>query len=56
VHGLDVIAEHVDEQGGPVEPGDTHETLAARVQARELTLYPETLKRIFAGEIDLDRL
>jgi phosphoribosylglycinamide formyltransferase-1 len=40
----------------PVEPGDTPETLAARVQAREQTLYPETLKRFFAGEIDLDRL
>ena len=40
----------------PVEPGDTAATLAARVQAREQTLYPETLKRIFAGEIDLDRL
>jgi phosphoribosylglycinamide formyltransferase-1 len=39
-----------------VEAGDTPDTLAARVQAREQTLYPETLKRIFAGEIDLDRL
>jgi phosphoribosylglycinamide formyltransferase-1 len=40
----------------PVAPDDTPETLAARVQAREQTLYPETLKRIFAGEIDLDDL
>jgi phosphoribosylglycinamide formyltransferase-1 len=40
----------------PVEPGDTAETLATRVQAREQTLYVETLKRIFSGEIDLDRL
>ncbi len=39
-----------------VEPGDTPETLATRVQGREQTLYPETLKRIFSGEIDLDRL
>ena len=39
-----------------VAPGDTAETLAARVQAREQTLYVETLKRIFSGEIDLDRL
>jgi len=40
----------------PVETGDTPETLAARVQAREQTLYVETLKKIFAGEIDLDKL
>jgi len=40
----------------PVESGDTPETLAARVQAREQTLYVETLKKIFAGEIDLDKL
>jgi phosphoribosylglycinamide formyltransferase-1 len=40
----------------PVQPGDTAATLAARVQAREQELYPETLKRIFSKEIDLDRL
>ena len=40
----------------PVQPGDTPETLAARVQAKEQELYPETLKRIIAREIDLDRL
>lgn len=40
----------------PVEAGDTRETLAARVQAKEQELYPETLKRIIAREIDLDRL
>lgn len=40
----------------PVQPGDTAATLAARVQAREQELYPETLKRIFSREIDLDRL
>lgn len=39
-----------------VEPTDTAATLAARVQTREQTLYPETLRRIIAGEIDLDRL
>lgn len=39
-----------------VETGDTAEALAARVQAREQTLYVDTLKRIFSGEIDLDRL
>lgn len=40
----------------PVEAADTAATLAARVQAREQTLYPETLRRIISGEIDLDRL
>ena len=35
----------------PVEPGDTPDTLAARVQAKELELYPETLRRMIAGEI-----
>ena len=40
----------------PVEPGDTAASLAARVQAREQTLYPEVLRKIADGEIDLDRL
>lgn len=40
----------------PVEATDTAATLAARVMAREQTLYPETLRRIISGEIDLDRL
>lgn len=37
-----------------VERGDTVATLTARVQAREQTLYLETLGRIVSGEIDLD--
>jgi phosphoribosylglycinamide formyltransferase-1 len=40
----------------PVQPDDTPQTLAARVQAKEQELYPATLKRIIAREIDLDRL
>ncbi len=40
----------------PVEPGDTAQTLAARVQAREQALYPDVLRKIISGEIDLDRL
>lgn len=40
----------------PVEAGDTPDTLAARVQAEEQKLYPETLRRIIAREIDLDLL
>ncbi len=39
-----------------VEAGDAPQTLAARVQAKEQELFPETLKRIIAREIDLDRL
>ena len=39
-----------------VEAGDTPQTLAARVQAKEQELFPETLKRIIAREIDLDLL
>jgi phosphoribosylglycinamide formyltransferase 1 len=39
-----------------VEPTDTAATLAARVQAREQTLYPEVLRKIVSGVIDLDRL
>lgn len=35
---------------------DTPEALAARVQAKEQELFPDTLKRIIAREIDLDRL
>jgi phosphoribosylglycinamide formyltransferase 1 len=37
----------------PVMPGDTAETLQARVLKREHTLFPETLQRIVAGEITL---
>ncbi|MEE8397189.1 MAG: phosphoribosylglycinamide formyltransferase [bacterium] len=37
-----------------VLPGDTPETLQARVLEQEHRLYPETLARIASGEIDLD--
>jgi len=40
----------------PVQQGDTPDTLALRVQAKEQELYPETLRRIIAREIDLDQL
>jgi phosphoribosylglycinamide formyltransferase-1 len=50
-HGPVVAQAHV-----PVEPGDTPETLAARVQAKEQELYPQVLKKIFSGEIELDGL
>ena len=40
----------------PVLPGDTRETLAARVLAQEHILYPKTLQRIASGEVDLSAL
>jgi phosphoribosylglycinamide formyltransferase 1 len=39
----------------PVLPGDTPDTLAARVLAQEHLLYAETLQRIATGQLDLDR-
>ena len=40
----------------PVRPGDTVDTLAARVLRQEHSLYATTLQRIAAGEIDLDHV
>ena len=40
----------------PVLAGDTPETLAARVLEQEHHLFPETLRRIAAGEIELNGL
>ena len=40
----------------PVLPGDTPDTLAARVLEQEHILYPETIQRISTGEIDLNAL
>jgi phosphoribosylglycinamide formyltransferase-1 len=58
IHVVDEVYDHgkiVAQDKVPVQAGDTPETLAARVQAREQTLYVEVLKKIFSGEIDLDR-
>jgi phosphoribosylglycinamide formyltransferase 1 len=38
----------------PVVPGDTQETLSARVLAQEHVLYPEALRSICAGEVRLE--
>jgi len=40
----------------PVEAGDTPATLAARVQAKEQELYPQVLRDIVSGKIDLDKI
>jgi phosphoribosylglycinamide formyltransferase-1 len=39
-----------------VDAGDTPDTLAARVQAKEQELYPLVLQKIISGKIDLDTL
>jgi len=57
VHLVDDVYDHgttLAQASVPVEPGDTPETLQARVLKTEHRLYPETLRRIAAGEIDLD--
>lgn len=40
----------------PVLPGDTPDTLAARILEQEHLLYPQTIQRIASGDIDLDGL
>jgi phosphoribosylglycinamide formyltransferase-1 len=58
IHVVDAVYDNgaiVAQAKVPVEPGDTCETLQQRIQAREQTLYVETLKKIFSGEIDLDK-
>jgi phosphoribosylglycinamide formyltransferase-1 len=40
----------------PVLPGDTAESLQARVLEQEHRLYPEVLRRIATGEIVLDSI
>jgi phosphoribosylglycinamide formyltransferase 1 len=59
IHLVDDAYDHgpvVAQAAVPVHSGDTAETLAARVQAREQTLYPEVLAQIFCGALDLDAL
>ncbi len=58
VHGVDEEYDHgpvLAQTTVPVEPGDTVETLAARVQAREKLFLIETLGRIARGELDLPK-
>ena len=57
VHLVDAVYDHgaiLAQAEVPVLPGDTPEALQARVLATEHRLYPETLRRIALGEIDLD--
>ena len=50
-HGPIVVQEKVK-----VQPGDTVESLTERIQAKEQEMFPNTLRRIVSGEIDLDKI
>ena len=59
VHIVDERYDHgpiVAQATVPALPGDTPESLAARVLECEHSLYPQTIQRIATGEIDLDRI
>jgi phosphoribosylglycinamide formyltransferase 1 len=57
IHLVDEVYDHgpiLAQAPVPVQPGDTPETLQARVLESEHRLYPETLRRIALGELALD--
>ncbi|HKI99943.1 MAG TPA: phosphoribosylglycinamide formyltransferase [bacterium] len=57
IHLVDEVYDHgliLAQAEVPVQPGDTPQVLQARVLETEHRLYPETLRRIALGEIDLD--
>ncbi len=57
IHLVDEVYDHgpiLAQATVPVDPGDTPEGLQARVLESEHRLYPDTLRRIALGEIDLD--
>ena len=59
VHVVDEEYDHgqvLDQARVPVEPGDSVETLSARVLQQEHRLYVRTLQRIVSGEIELQGL
>ena len=59
VHLVDEEYDHgqiLDQVQVPVEPGDSVETLSARVLQQEHLLYVRTLQRIASGEIELQGL
>jgi phosphoribosylglycinamide formyltransferase-1 len=58
VHGVDEEYDHgpvLAQTTVPVEPGDTVETLAARVQVHEKLFLIETLGQLARGELDLPK-
>lgn len=57
IHVVDEVYDHgavLAQTKVAVMPGDTPESLAARVQAREQELFPDVLRRIISHEINLD--
>ena len=59
IHLVDDVYDHgavLAQDRVPVMPGDTPESLAARVQAQEQILFPGVLQRIISGEVDLDQV
>ena len=57
VHLVDEVYDHgaiLAQANVPVQAGDTPEALQARVLETEHRLYPDALRRIASGEIDLD--
>jgi phosphoribosylglycinamide formyltransferase-1 len=56
IHAVDEIYDHgpvIERRTVPVLPGDTAETLEARVAAMEPVFFVDTLRRIAAGELSL---
>ena len=59
IHLVDEVYDHgaiLAQATVPVLPDDTPQALQARVLQTEHRLYPETLRRIASGEIELDAL
>jgi len=59
IHLVDDVYDHgpiVAQVEVPVSFEDDHETLGQRVQSEERLLFIETMRKILAGEIDLDKL
>jgi phosphoribosylglycinamide formyltransferase-1 len=58
IHLVDEVYDHgpvVARRAVPVEPGDTAETLEARVRAAEPGFFVETLQRLARGDLELPR-
>ena len=56
VHLVDEIYDHgeiLEQSTVPVKPGDTPDTLAARIQAEEHRFYPRVLEKLIQGEYSL---
>ncbi len=56
VHIVDELVDHgpiVAQRAVSVEPGDTAETLHARIQVEEHRLYPEVVRQLVKGELEV---